>query len=91
MTERTGIEPDTIAEVRQLVTVFQMIRRNPGVAVVPQDAARVCERPGLIAVPLIDRTLIRTLGIVTSDFHHPTEFESALVDSLRKSSGVFPV
>ncbi len=48
--KRTGIEPDTIAEVRQLVTVFQIIRRNLGVTVVPQDAARVCELPGVVAI-----------------------------------------
>jgi hypothetical protein len=58
-------------EVLEKKKVFQMIHRNMGVAVVPQDAARVCELPGLIAVPLIDRRLIRTLGIVTSVLPSP--------------------
>ncbi len=69
--KRTGVEPKTIAEVRQLVTGFQMIRQNLGVAVVPEGAAKVCELPGLVTIPLMDRTLIRTLGIVTSELPSP--------------------
>lgn len=84
--ERTGIEPKTIAEVRQLVTGFEMIRQNLGVAVVPEGAAKVCELSGLVTVPLSDRNLIRTLGIVTNDSHHPTDFERALVDHLRNKA-----
>ncbi len=89
ITERTGVEPKTIAEVRQLVTGFQMIRQNLGIAVVPEGAAKACKLPGLVTIPLVDRTLIRTLGIVTSDTHHPTNFESALVDCLRNKVGLF--
>ena len=88
--EKTGKEPETIAEVRQLVTGFQMIRQNLGVAVVPEGAAKACELPGLVTVPLVDHTLIRTLGIVTSDSHHPTNFEKSLVDCLRNKEGVLP-
>ena len=84
VSERTGVEPKTIAEVRQLVTGFQMIRQNLGVALVPEGAAKVCDLPGLVTVPLSDRSLIRTLGIVTNDSHHPTNFERALVDRLRE-------
>lgn len=83
ITARAGVEPKTVAEVRQLLTGFQMIRQNMGVAVVPERAARVCELPGLVAIPLKDRKLVRTLGIVTSDIHHPTDFERHLVDHLR--------
>lgn len=83
ITERAGIEPKTIVEVRQLLTGFQMIRQNLGVAVVPEGAARVCELPGLVAIPLKDRNLVRTLGIVTSHTHHPTDFEKDLVHHLR--------
>jgi len=85
ITERTGVEPETIAEVRQLLTGFQMVRQNLGVAVVPEGAAKACDLPGLVAIPLADRTLIRTLGIVTSDTHHPTDLERYLVDCLRNT------
>ena len=86
ISERTGVEPKTIAEVRQLVTGFHMIRQNLGVAVVPEGAAKACELPGLVTIPLVDRTLIRTLGIVTNDSHHPTDFEKILVDHLRNKT-----
>jgi DNA-binding transcriptional LysR family regulator len=86
--ERTGVEPKTIAEVRQLVTGFHMIRQNLGVAVVPEGAAKACELPGLTTVPLSDRSLVRTLGILTNDSHHPTDFERTLVDHLRNKSKV---
>lgn len=89
VSERTGLEPKTIAEVRQLVTGFQMIRQNLGVALVPEGAAKVCDLPGLVTVPLSDRSLIRTLGIVTNDSHHPTNFERALVDRLREKQGSY--
>ncbi|UWQ79717.1 LysR family transcriptional regulator [Leisingera sp. S132] len=83
ITERTGIEPETIAEVRQLLTGFQMVCQNLGVALVPEDAAKACKLPGLITIPLKDRRLTRKLGIVTSETHHPTDFEKALVKMLR--------
>lgn len=89
VSERTGLEPKTIAEVRQLVTGFQMIRQNLGVALVPEGAAKVCDLPGLVTVLLSDRSLIRTLGIVTNDSHHPTNFERALVDRLREKQGSY--
>lgn len=81
--ERAGVEPNTIAEVRQLVTGFQMVRQNLGVAVVPQGAATACDLTGLVSIPLRDQTLIRTLGIVTSEIHYPTEFQSEIIDGLR--------
>jgi molybdate transport repressor ModE-like protein len=81
--ERAGVEPNTIVEVRQLLTGFQMIRQNLGVAVVPQGAANACDLPGLVSIPLRDQTLMRTLGIVTSEVHHPTEFQIKIIDGLR--------
>ncbi|MDF1749582.1 MAG: LysR family transcriptional regulator [Alphaproteobacteria bacterium] len=82
--ERAGIEPDTIAEVRQLVTGFQMVRQNLGVAVVPQGAAMACDLPGIVAIPLKDQKFVRTLGIVTSEIQHPTEFQNEILDGLRR-------
>ena len=84
ISERSGYEPNTIAEVRQLVTGFQMVRQNLGVAAVPRGAAEACDLPGLVAIPLTDRTLIRTLGIVTSEVHHPTEFRHEIISCLRR-------
>ena len=81
--DRTGIEPKTVAEVRQLLTGMQMVRQNLGVALVPEGAARVCALPDLVTIPVKDRNLVRTLGIVVSDTHHPTDFERELVDHLR--------
>lgn len=80
--ERSGCEPNTIAEVRQLVTGFQMVRQNLGVAAVPRGAAEACDLSGLVAIPLTDRTLIRTLGIVTSEIHHPTELQHEIINGL---------
>jgi DNA-binding transcriptional LysR family regulator len=81
--EQAGVEPNTIAEVRQLVTGFQMVRQNLGVAVVPQGAAQACDLSGLVNIPLRDQTLIRTLGIVTSETQHPTGFQREIMDALR--------
>lgn len=88
ITQRTGKEAKTIAEVRQLVTGFQMIRQNLGVAVVPEGAARACKLPDLVAVPLSDRSFVRTLGIVTSTSHCPTDFERELVGCVRQRSSL---
>ena len=89
LAQRSGVEPNTIAEVRQLVTGFQMIRQNLGVAVVPEGAAQACTLPGIVAIPLRDRTFVRTLGSVTSEIQHPTEFQNALLIGLRSRTRIF--
>lgn len=80
--ERNQARPMVVAEVRQLLTGLQMVRLNLGVALMPEDAARACSLPGLVIVPLADRRMTRTLGLVRSDAHHPTALETALLDVL---------
>lgn len=80
--ERHQARPKVVAEVRQLLTGLQMVRLNLGVALMPEDAARACMLPGLVIIPLADRTMTRMLGLVRSDTHHPTALETALLDTL---------
>ncbi|HWU00481.1 MAG TPA: LysR family transcriptional regulator substrate-binding protein, partial [Terriglobales bacterium] len=85
--ERNRARPSVVAEVRQLLTGLQMVRLNLGVALMPADAARACLLPGLVIVPLADRTMTRTLGLVRSEAHHPTALEAALLDALPDIQG----
>ena len=82
--ETVGRLPEVVAEVRQLVTGFQLVRQGLGVTLVPEDAARACLLPGLVAVPFADRSLVRTFGMVLNDSHVPSDFERRLIDGLRR-------
>lgn len=88
LSKRSGLVPQIAAEVRQLFTGLQMIRQGLGIAILAEGSARLWEDPALVMRPLSDAGLMRTLGIVRSDAHHPTAFESALVDNLRGQSSV---
>ena len=89
--EEVGREPMIVAEVRQLLTGFQMVRQNLGVAVVPDEAAQACALPGLSVVRMANENLVRTLGMITSDDHIATDFEMAILQHLRSSCRVKPI
>ncbi|TPI60429.1 LysR family transcriptional regulator [Mesorhizobium sp. B3-1-3] len=84
MSERSGLQPRTVVEVRQLMTGCQLAQQNIGLTVVPEIAARSCPLPGLAVVPLRDGLPPRKLGVVTSEFHQPSQFENAVLSKLRE-------
>jgi DNA-binding transcriptional LysR family regulator len=84
MSERSGLQPRTVAEVRQLMTGCQLAQQNIGLTVVPEIAARSCALPGLAVIPLRDGLPPRKLGVVTSEFHQPSQFENAVLSQLRE-------
>ena len=73
----------TVAEVRQLMTGCQLAQQNIDLTVVPEIAARSCPLPGLAVIPLRDGLPPRKLGVVTSEFHQPSQFENAVLSQLR--------
>lgn len=81
--EAAGRTPRVVCEVRQLVTGLQMVAQGLGVAVLPEASFHACRLPGLVALALEGLELQRTIGLVMRDDHHPTAFESALIDRVR--------
>lgn len=81
--ERAGLQPHSSIEVRQLLTGCHLAQQGVGIAVVPEIGARSCPFAGLVTVQLRDALPPRRLGLVTSDEHLPSEFETRLLDEIR--------
>lgn len=60
---RAGVR-DTGLEVEQFGTVAGLVLAGFGIGLVPQMALPLCVRPGVIAVPIKDRSLIRPVYLV---------------------------
>ncbi len=74
---------NAICEVRQLVTGLQMVAQNIGVTLLPKDAIRACELPGIRALPLEGTSLQRVTGLVHRQTDHLSEFATALIAMIR--------
>ncbi len=55
---------DSGLEVSQFGTLAGLVASRFGISVVPQFSVRLCERPGLVAVPVSDRKALRPIYMV---------------------------
>lgn len=71
-------------EVQHIVSALGLVRASLGLTVVPQLAVNVDESPGLVAVPLRNPSISRTLGVVARRGVPLSPAADALLALLRK-------
>jgi len=71
-------------EVQHIVSALGLVRAGLGLTVVPQLAVNVAESPGLVAVPLRNPGISRTLGVVARRGVPLSPAADALLALLRK-------
>lgn len=77
---------DSGLEVSQFATLSGLVASGFGISVVPQFSARLCERPGLVVVPVSSRKALRPIYIVKRRHRSLSTAAAAMWEQMRQTA-----